>query len=232
MKSRFFLLLNLILLLSFESYCQVFEESLAQDISYPFLDKLIEIAKNNYPKVKSNIAKIAAADANIQRARRGYYDIISFSFLYSPQQTTTLINPNFLNGYQFGLVLNLGNLLQKPTQLKQAKEEYNTVVYDKIAYDLNLEAEVKQRYFTYIQQMAVLKIKRQTLVDLEASVKYMKYKFEKGEETLHEYNQIIVTYTNYIQTKLVSESEALTAKAKLEELIGQKLEDVKIEPSK
>ena len=55
----------------------------------------------------------------------------------------------------------------------------------------------------------------------------MKYKFQKGEETLESYNKYMVSYDDRVQAKIESEGSLLIAKSNLEELVGLKLEQIK-----
>ncbi|MNL84366.1 hypothetical protein D3C87_2123100 [compost metagenome] len=55
----------------------------------------------------------------------------------------------------------------------------------------------------------------------------VKKRFEMGQETLEKYNQVLIMQTDHAQNLLNSESEVLVAKSSLEELVGQKLEDIK-----
>jgi hypothetical protein len=57
-----------------------------------------------------------------------------------------------LSGYQLGFFVNIGAILQKPSLIKQAKGELAIAQFDKESFDLNMEAEIKKRYFTYIQK--------------------------------------------------------------------------------
>lgn len=202
-------------------------ESMLPDVKADLLLKLIDTAKANYPKMKVFENKLKVADIMIKKERLGYFDIFTFSFLYSPNNTTTLVNPSFLNGYQVGLYINVGRLLQVPKSIKQAKEQYAIAKYDKQEYMLNLEAEVKTRYYTYLQQLATLRMYATTLTDAESSAKQIRYRFEKGEAKFEEYNGSLILYGQQAQLKIQTEGTMLIAKAKLEELIGKKIEDVK-----
>ena len=203
------------------------QETLAQEISYEYLDKLVEIAKTNYPQVKMYDSRIEIGNLGVKKARLSYFDIISLSYLYNPNQTTSGINPNFLQGYQFGFFLNIGSILQKPTVVKQARAEVKVNEYEKQTFELNLVADVKKRYFTYIQHLTILRLKSEALLDIESALKDARYRFEKGETTVQNYNTALLMYTTQQQTKISSEADVYIAKASLEELLGQKLEDIK-----
>lgn len=215
-------------------------QSMMQDISYPYLEKLIEIAKANYPRSKSFKERVGIADLGIRRAKVAYFDALSVSYLYSPANTPTyitnptspvptVVNPNWFNNYQIGLLLNIGSMLQKTPLLKQARGEKKVAEYEQQAFDLNLEADVKQRYFAYIQRRAVLRVKHELQLDIESMLKDVKYKFEKGEQSLENYNNVLVMYSDNNQQLIIAESEVLISKTRLEELVGEKLENIKLD---
>lgn len=215
-----------IFLLVFAGSAQA-QETLAQEISYEYLDKLVSLAKKNYPQGKMHESRIEIGNLGVKKAKLSYFDIISLSYLYNPNQTTSGINPNFLQGYQFGFFVNIGSLLQKPTVVKQARTEVKVSEYEKEAFELGLEADVKKRYFTYVQHLAILRIKSEAMLDIESALKDTRYKFEKGETTIQNYNTALLMYSTQLQTKITSEADVYIAKSSLEELLGQKLEDTK-----
>lgn len=204
------------------------QETLAKDISYDYLDKLIDIAKKNYPRMKAYDARIEAGNLGIKKAKLSYFDIFSAGYLYSPNNNNNTAGASsFLGGYQLGFFANVGALLQKPSVIKQARAEVKVAEYDKQAFELNLEADVKKRYFTYVQTLALLRIKSDALLDIESLLKETRHKFEKGETTLQNYNNVLLMYSNQLQTLVSSEAEIYIAKGNLEELVGQKLENIK-----
>jgi len=193
----------------------------------PFLEKLVETAKVNYPRMKMYDSRIEMGNMGVKKAKLSYFDILSFSYLYSPNQTAATINPGLLQGYQFGFFINIGSIIQKPTVIKQARAEVKVTQLEKDEFELNLEADVKKRYFTYIQSVMLLRIKSDGLLDIESLLKETRYKFEKGEATLQNYNNALLAYSNQLQTKISTEAEVYIAKSNLEELLGQKLETIK-----
>lgn len=203
------------------------QETLSKDISYAYLEKLIAVCKTNYPKVKMYEARISVAENGVKKAKLSYFDIFSLSYIYSPGNNTTTVSDKFLGGYNFGFFANIGSLLQKPNVIKQAKSEFAVAQFDKEANDLNMEAEVKKRYYTYIQKVVSLRLRSGSLLDVESMLANIKHRFEKGEETLENYNKILVMQSDHQQNIINAESELLIAKSNLEELLGQKLENIK-----
>lgn len=214
------------------------QESMMPDVSPQYLDLLIAKAKENYPRFKWTEAKVNVAKAALIRAKMGYLDFFTFTYIYNPVNTVTIYdnnsntsnnynNNNILRGYQLGVYVNVGSALQRPIIVRQAREEYNVAKYDKSAVDMNLEAEVKLRYYTYLQQQNILKLKTKTVLDGDDILKNIKYKFEKSQVTFDSYNQILISTSVYTQEKIIAEAQVLIAKSSLEEIIGTNLENVK-----
>jgi outer membrane protein TolC len=202
------------------------QESLSKDISYEYLDKLVAVCKANYPRMKMYEARVHVAENGLKKAKLSYFDIFSFSYLFSPNNNVNTVTPNF-GGYQFGFFANIGSILQKPNTVKQARWEVDAAKYDKDAYDLNIESEIKKRYFMYVQKIVVLRLRSGALLDVESMLSTVKHRFERGEETLENYNKALLMQSDHFQNIVNAEGEVLMAKSSLEELIGQKLEDIK-----
>jgi outer membrane protein TolC len=219
-------MLYMCLLGAVAAHCQ---HSMMTEISIPYLEKLIAVTKANYPHVKSLNSRAIIAQYNIKKAKRDWFNILTLSYLYNPSNTTTVVGGQniLVSGTQVGVYTNLGSILQKAPAVRVTREEYKIAENDKAEYDLSIEAAVKQRYYVYIQQLTVLKVKRQTVDDAESSVKLMKYKFEKGEETFDNYNKALIYFDTNLQIKIEGEAAYLVAKSSLEELLCVKLEDIK-----
>ncbi len=202
------------------------EISIYDEISYPYLEKLIQTARKNYPRIRAYNSRIDAAEKNIKKTRLSYFDIFSFSYLLSPFNGVAAVSPNLLNGYQFGFFANIGSLIQKPTQIKQARDELDVIEHEKDMYLLNLEADVKRRYFEYVKTKAIFRVVSKSVLDSQALIDDMRYKFEKGEIAFESYNQALLDLANRQQTKINFAGDVLIAKSSLEELVGKKLEDI------
>lgn len=220
----FFLSTLCCLILSLSSRAQ---ESMMKEIDYALLDSLVAYARANYPRVLSNLHRIKIAQANTAKAKASYLDVITFSYLYSPNNTTTIVNPNLLNGYQFGLFFNVGTLLQKPALIRASREEQKALIFENAAYQQNIEMEVRKRYLLYVQHKSTLRSRTQALLDAESMVSQLKYRFERGEETFENYNKATVVLEDHHQKKIESEGAMLIAKVELEEFLGKKLEEFK-----
>lgn len=209
------------------------QESILDEINYVFLDSLIAKAKENYPRNKILLKQTEIAKSNISRANVSWLDALNFNYIYGNNSLFNLQNPSSLiNGYQAGVNLNLGMLLEKPYRVKNAKADHKIAQLEEEEYALTIVNEVKKRYYQYIQFFSSVKVRTKASQDAEAIVQDIKYKYEKGEATFVDYNNALNTLSNNVQYKLESESSLFIAKAALEEIIGQPLEEIKIDGRK
>ena len=211
------------------SHCNIHsQESLFPELSYPFLEKLIFAAKQNYPRVKTFDRRINIANLNVQKAKLSWLDFLTFSAYYSPgtSNSVTLTNTTY-TGTQIGLFINFGLIASKPNAVKQSKEELAIAKLAADEYLITIETEVKSRYFKYMQALTTLKVRNQILIDVNAVYKQIKYKFERGEATFIDYSTALTQSSKQREEIIVSESAVLVAKSSLEELLGKKLEEIK-----
>lgn len=203
------------------------QDTMIDQVSYLYLEKLIAVAKQNYPRVKAVQAQTDIARNNVTKQSMGWFNSFNYSYIYQPNTTFNVLQPTVYKGYQLGVGINLGNIITTPFNVKQAKKELQVAIHDQNEYNLTLEAEVKRRYFTYVQALAVLKIQSKALLDAQSLYRDARIRYEKSEVTLADYTQALMNVSSAGQTKIQAESAWLTAKAALEELLTIKLEEVK-----
>lgn len=221
--------LFILLLLSAINVQLFAQDDIASQINPPLLQKYIDLAKEYYPKRKMYKASELSAKAKIGTAKAGYLESLNASYFYRPSSGTIIDvnNPYSINGFQFGVNLNLGLFFRTPSLVKQAREEYNSASYLTKEYDILLEIDVKDRYFEYLQWLSDLKVKNQAYIDNKAASDGLRYKFEKGEVSLDVYTKAKSLTSTANSEKLLAEVNMLKAKSSLEGLIGKKMEEVK-----
>ncbi len=219
------LVLCIVLITGFQSII-LSQESLYPELSYPFLEKLVFTAKQNYPRVKTFDHRINIAYLNVQKAKLSWLDLFSFSTFYSPTSSVAITNSS-LTGVQVGMFINLGLIAQKPNAVKQSKEELAIARLAADEYLITIETSVKSRYFSYMQALTSLKIRNQISLDVNAVYKQIKYKFERGEATFVDYSTALTQNAKQREDIIAAESAVLMAKNSLEELLGKKLEEIK-----
>ncbi|MGF7078941.1 TolC family protein [Mucilaginibacter sp. UYCu711] len=224
-KKRFLLLFLMISLRS------VAQETIIQDLAADtYINKLVDTAMKNYPRLRTYQYRIEGAKANVSKTKASWLDALTVSYVYQPGTTTIdPVNPttSYFKGLQAGVFLNVGTLIAKPAQIRQAKLETAVISSELDEYRVTLTTEVKKRYYLYLQRVAELKLQIRATTETGNSLKDFKFKFEKGEETFDSYNKVQIQYSEHQQTKIQAEANVFIAKADLEELLGTKLENVK-----
>ncbi|EDM38228.1 hypothetical protein PBAL39_01397 [Pedobacter sp. BAL39] len=217
------------LLITFLSFAASAQETILTDLNPTLLDKYISMAKEYYPKRKVSVAQEESAKIAIPMAKLSYLDIFTASYFYRPDQNDAINieNPYSVNGFQFGVNVNLGTLLTRPYVVKKAKADYKVAQLQTQDFDMFLATEVKRRYYAYVQTQSQLKISTQTAQENKNISETAKYRFEKGEATLDAYNATRILLANSNTSKIQAEVNFLIAKDSLEEIIGAKLSDVK-----
>lgn len=203
------------------------QESMVQDISYLFLEKLIATAQENYPIIKQNQLKEDIASLQVAHQKLDWLTPFNVSYVSTPNNTINFIDPSYFSGYQFGININIGGILQKPNNVKTVKKQLEFSKQLTAQFNNNLILEVKTRYFTYIQQLNNVKLYTKSLQDSEGLLKDLKARYERGEVTFQNYSEGLISYSTISQSKIEAEAGLLIAKAAIEELTVTKLEDIK-----
>jgi len=222
MKKIFFVGL---LLIGGQSFAQ---ESIMGEINYEFLEKLITLAKENYPQSKMAKIQEERSKSAVTAAKVSYLDLINVSYFYRPENRTALNpeNPFIFNGFQVGLSLSPGVFFQKPSEVKQAKAEYEMTLLQTKSFETTLTNDVKSRYYNYVQLLYELRIRTQESQDSKISFETIRVSYESGEAELEEYSQAKATATQAGLALVQTEINYLKAKDALEEIIGRKIEEV------
>jgi outer membrane protein TolC len=208
------------------------QESVLSDVSYLYLNKLIATAKENHPRIKVFETQVSVAKNDLSGTKASWLEPFSFQYVTrsNDQPNTTPVNittADVLTGYQFGVAINPGSLLQKPTQVKKARAQVRMAELNQEEYNLTLEAEVKRRYFLYLQYKASLMPATNAYLDAQNIFNSLKLKYQRSEITFEEYNNASTAFNQSTQAKIQIEVSLLTAKSDLEELTVKKLEEIK-----
>jgi outer membrane protein TolC len=218
------------------------QESMMNDISYPYLQKLIDAAKENYPMLKIKQEQVEIAKTTYKQSKFAWFNALSLSYVYSPENAVNLtsnnsvgtssttgntVNPNIFAGYQAAITLNVGTLIANPFNTKNAKSAYTVAQLEQQAYDATLETQVKRLYFTFVQAQENLKARSQAMQEIGTMYTQIKRQFEKNTVTMEVYSQATISYATANQAKIDSEANYLIAKGALEEIVGKKIEEIK-----
>lgn len=230
-RIKYILLFSFTLLVCKTGYGQAVatRASIITELSNINLQRLIDTAIANYPRVRYFQHRVEAASSNISKNKAAWFDALTLSYVYQPGVVSVNpVNPTntYFKGAQVGIFLNVGNIIARPWIIKQSKQEMMAVESERDEYLITLTTEVKRRFYLYVQRVGQLKLQVRAAEDAETYLKDVKFKFEKGEETFDSYSKVLIQLTEHHQTLVQAEAAVFIAKADLEELIGTKLENI------
>lgn len=201
-------------------------QSMFDDVSYENLGKLIDAARENYPRVKAMTKQVEIAQVDIRKAKLGWFQPLSVSYYYMPPWGMSDNAPILFNGVQFGITLNVGALIQTPSDIKKAKLQRDVTELNKDEYLLTLSADVKTRYFDFIAAKSVLNARLRASLDANTLQKDVRFRYQKGEVS---FDELTLSNTQVVQqniSRITAEQAYLNAVAGLEEIIGVPLDTV------
>lgn len=201
------------------------QESMMGKVDFHLLQRLIDTAKVRYPRMRKYEHKITENQWGVNKAKWGWFEGLTFSYVYNSSVSSTAPNSSSLIGYQPGIFLNFGSLFARPATVRMAREEVKIAIADKEEAEGAIEATVKDRYFKYVEAQAILTLRAKSASDADISQTQIRYKYESGIETFDNYSKVLVLYSVSSQNKIEAESAVLRAKAALEEIVCGKLED-------
>ena len=202
------------------------QESMIPEISNTFLNQLVDTAKKYYPIVRINQKRIEMAHMNIGKTNMSWFDAFTVTVNYSPSGGTTSLNQPTLSGFQVGFFINLGNILQKPYNIKLAKEEYELSKLNNLETMSVIEGDVKARYIKYVQTSVLLRMQTKIYLEAESVVKEARYKFEKGEANFETFTKALIYESDNRKQVIDAEANLLIARASLETIVGKKLSEI------
>jgi outer membrane protein TolC len=226
------------------------QETIMNDIDYPFMQKLVNEAKQNYIPVKVKQEQVNVARIAYKETKIAWFDALSFNYVYSPTNTINLgsnanvnsvtsptgvtttttqsnVNPNLFQGYQAAMTLNLGNLIRNPYHTKSARSSYNIALLEQQDYNNVLESQVRRLYITYVQAMTTVRMRTQNAQDVRTLLTQAKDKFENHTLDFTAYSSATTAFAAANQAKIDAEAAVIIAKLALEEVVGKRLEDIK-----
>ncbi|MEY5048884.1 MAG: hypothetical protein RLZZ175_2243 [Bacteroidota bacterium] len=191
-----------------------------------YIEKLVSVAWENYPKNHSFISKKNEAIENVKQARNSWMNNLNLFTSFNSYNNSESQNFTIVPNLGLGLSLNVGSIYSLPGKIKIAKEELKIADNEINAQKLYIRSQVISRFNDVMLNMDLLKLQTEAVVELKMTVTAVKEKFLKGEISIEEYNKVYVAYTVAKERAITSESNYRTSKAYLEELLGVNLEQI------
>lgn len=189
---------------------------------------LVNIAWQNNPMPQLYRSKKVQAEEELHQSKWSWLDAINFAYLFDPSVTSTTVTGTEQSSQRFGvgLTVNLGMLFRVPSVIRQSEEEVKIAESNLMTHRLYIRTQVIQRYWLYKQNISMLRIRSDSMNDVQSSLMLIRYRYENGEVTLEQYNSALTAYTDSQEKQIVSLSEMYSSKAALEEILGKQWEEI------
>jgi outer membrane protein TolC len=191
-----------------------------------YIEKLVSLAWENYPKNKSFENKRVEAFEKVKLSRNSWMNNLNLFTSFNSNNNTQTQNFAIVPNLGMGLSLNVGSIYSLHGNVKIAKEELKIAENDINAQKLYIRSEVISRYNAMKLSMDLLRFQTEAAEEMRMTVAMVKAKFQKGEISIEEYNKAFAAFTVTMERAITSESNYKTTKANLEELLGIHLEQI------
>ena len=202
-----------------------------------FEDYLVQQAYQNYASTRILTGNLAIADLKVSRAKTGWLDHINANLNFSSQQDSIFgrfgngVAPDpdngiagdnrFLRpGYNYGVAVNLGGLINNKKEVNVARQERLIAEAKLDERKLELRAVVLDRLEQFDNAKAVLRIRRQAEIDAETNNSLVQSLFERGKAQFEDVAQASEVYHRAVEATAIAESMVRRARYSLEEMVG------------
>lgn len=193
-----------------------------------FPEYLVQLAWLNHPESAIAQEEVKIEKDKASNTRKEWMRDVQTSFNLNEGN----LRPNSSDGnvffprYNFGLNLNLYNIVSQKTKNSIAKREIQQANHKVNGQKLGLRAETLQRYAKF--KLAKELLKTRTLVEQEVYANYILIKqlYNTDEKTFEEYTLASGSYYEAQEARIQAQTELELARLGLEEIIGLKWEQV------
>ncbi len=205
---------------------RVYQEnsSVVEGDSVAFGEALVDLAWEHYPQNEAYKLEVLREKESISQARWDWLDGMNVSFNINEGNISNEINPNlFFPRYNFRFSISAGTFINLPSEVKQAKIRRDIAEENVSQQRLIIRREVLSRYYTYLYNINLLKLRHQSYQDVYSSYTSATQSFRRGEISIDEYNKALVAKDGAQEARYLAERELLLSRLLLEEVIGMSL---------
>jgi len=242
---RINILISLLVLINFTIYGQstvnydkIIPPAEARHLSMP--ERLVQIAWQNQPNVEVLKSQLIIFKQDHKKARNAWFDYLNLGFnaneytlgLRQNNQVDATGKP--VSGNQFypifnaSLNLKLNSFSYIPAEKKKTAENIKIGEENIKEKKLTLRATVLSSYQQYLMAKELLALQVEMTEDAASRNALFQQKFKDGKVSLDDLNLASNNLLDQKSRQIALEGRVELAKINLEELIGMKLEDVKL----
>lgn len=193
-----------------------------------FSEYLVQLAWQNNPASLIVLDEVKNAQDEARNARKEWMRDVQATFNLNEAnlRATDSSGSVFFPRYNFGLNLNLYNILSQKGKSRIGRREVEIAEQKVNEKKLEIRAETLSRYAVFRLNKALLKTR--TLVEQETYNNFILIQqlYKTDEKTFEDYSAASSAYYEAQEARLRAETDVLLAKLSLEEIIGLKWEQV------
>ena len=193
-----------------------------------FSEYLVQLAWMNNPAGAIVQDEVKNAQLEAKNTKKEWMRDVQATFnlneanLRSPDSASNVFFPR----YNFGISLNLFNILSQKTKNEIGKRDIRIAEHEVNQAKLRLRAETLKRYTQYRQAREIFKTRALVEQEMYSNYILIQQLFKTDEKTYDEYVTASSTYFKAQEDRIRAEGEVQVYRFGLEEIIGLKWEQV------
>lgn len=181
------------------------------------------------PQFDASNHSILIANYKVKSAKKSWFNLLTLSanlndqtFAAQPTTGAAYVYPK----YFFGLVIPIGTIVSKGSEIKAAKEEVKIAEDNRVSMERTARAEVLSKYKEFKNYRALVVLESQVVDDIHAAYLQAEKKFNDGSIAIETYSDASRNYSSEMSKLLNLQLQQDLAKLDLERIIGVRLESV------
>lgn len=193
-----------------------------------FSEYLVQLAWLNQPESAIAQDEVKVAQDEAKNTRKEWMRDVQATFNLNEAnlQGVDSFGNVFFPRYNFGVSLNLFNILSQGTKNKVSKREIRIAEHKVNQRKLEIRAETLVRYAAFKLAKEILKTRTLAEQEIYANFVLIQQLYKTDEKTFEEYITASSAYYQSQEGRLKAETEVQLAKFRLEEMIGLKWDQV------
>ena len=188
---------------------------------------LVQLAWLNRPDGAIALEEVKNARDDARNVRKEWMRDVQATFNLNEGNLRSKDSTNvFFPRYNFGLNLNLYNVLTQKSKSQISKREINIAEYRVNQRKLAIRAETLARYASFRLAKEVYKTRALAEQEMNANFILMEQSFKTDEATFEQYTLASTSYYQAQESRIRADTEVQLAKFRLEEMLGLKWEQV------
>ncbi|MCC6279219.1 MAG: TolC family protein, partial [Saprospiraceae bacterium] len=193
-----------------------------------FSEYLVQLAWTNWPEGAIALEEVKNAQSDDKNTRKEWMRDLQATFnlneanLRAPDTSSNVFFPR----YNFGVNLNLYNILSQKEKNKISKRDIRIAEFNVNRQKLEIRSETLSRYAKFKLAKDILKSRTLVEQDMNATYILVQQLYKNDEKTLEDYTTASAAFFAAQEARMQAETDVLIAKFRVEEMIGLKWEQV------